>query len=162
MESKQTNVAEVAYYYPNFIWNYGDWIKNLVLFFDGVALLVPQYMKERPEEVEPALITGLRQNGLLHILEPEKVVDQKATEELAGAMTDVIASGILDELAKDETQFHALSYSRLGGYGDESLARMIFEELKTRGLAQDSKDGVSIPMHPMVRAIVLGCVLISS
>jgi len=32
---------------------------------------------------------------------------------------------------------------------------MIFEELKARGLARDSEDGVSIPMHPMVRSLVL-------
>jgi hypothetical protein len=32
---------------------------------------------------------------------------------------------------------------------------MIFEELKKRGLARDSEDKVSIPMHPMVRSLVL-------
>ena len=24
---------EIAFYYPNPMWDYGDWIKNLVLFF---------------------------------------------------------------------------------------------------------------------------------
>jgi hypothetical protein len=32
---------------------------------------------------------------------------------------------------------------------------MIFEELKSRDLARDSEDGVSVPMHPTVRALVL-------
>jgi hypothetical protein len=32
---------------------------------------------------------------------------------------------------------------------------MIFEELKKRGLAKDSEDNVSIPMHPKVRSLVL-------
>jgi len=32
---------------------------------------------------------------------------------------------------------------------------MIFEELKVRGLAKDSEDSVSIPMHPQVRNLVL-------
>ena len=45
--------------------------------------------------------------------------------------------------------------SRLGYYGDESLAKMIFEELKKRKLAKDSEDKVSIPMHPVVRSLVL-------
>ena len=35
-------LPEIAFYYPNPMWHYGDWIKNLVLFFDGVALLVPE------------------------------------------------------------------------------------------------------------------------
>lgn len=45
--------------------------------------------------------------------------------------------------------------SRLGYYGDESLYKMIFEELKKRGLAKDSEDKVSIPTHPKVRSLVL-------
>ena len=146
---------ELAFYYPNPMWRNGDWVKSLILFFDGVALLVPKYMKGRPEEVDPAIVEGLRQHDLLYIIEPEKAVDKIATEKLATAMTDIIASGALDSLAKPGTPFHELSMSRLGYYGDESLARMIFEELKSRGLAKETKDGVSIPMHPMVRSLVL-------
>jgi len=146
---------ELAFYYPNPMWYNGDWVKNLILFFDGVALLVPKYMKDRPEEVDPAIVEGLRQHNLLHIIEPEQAVDKIATEQLATAMTEVITSGALDSLAKPGTPFHELSMSRLGYYGDESLARMIFEELKRRGLAEETKDGVSIPMHPMVRSLIL-------
>jgi hypothetical protein len=40
----------------------GSWIKNLVLFFDGIALLVPSYMKERPQESDPAIVAGLKQH----------------------------------------------------------------------------------------------------
>ena len=51
MDTQMTTseTRELAFYYPNPMWTYGDWIKNLVLFFDGIALLVPQYMKDRPE-----------------------------------------------------------------------------------------------------------------
>ena len=146
---------EFAFYYPNPMWAYGDWIKNLVLFFDGIALLVPDYMKERPEELDRPIVVGLKEKGLLEIIEPERAVDKSATEKLAMAMTDIITSGILDELAKEETAFHELSMSRLGSYGDEGLYKMIFDELKMRGLAKESKDDVSIPMHPKVRSLVL-------
>jgi hypothetical protein len=148
-------VRELAFYYPNPMWSYGDWIKNLVLFFDGIALLVPDYMKESPEELDPSIVVGLKEKGLLEIIEPEKAVDKIATEKLATAMTDIITSGVLDELAKEETAFNELSMSRLGYIGDEGLYRMIFEELKQRGLAKDSEDKVSIPMHPKVRSLVL-------
>lgn len=148
-------MRELAFYYPNPMWHYGDWVKNLILFFDGIALLVPEYMKGRPEEVDPAIVAGLKQHNLLHIIEPEKAVDKSATEKLATAMTDIIASGMLDDLAKDDTAFRELSMSRLGYSGDENLAKMIFEELKKRKLAKDSEDKVSIPMHPMVRSLVL-------
>jgi hypothetical protein len=45
--------------------------------------------------------------------------------------------------------------SRLGYYGDESLAKMIFEELKNRNLAKDSEDKKSVPLHPIVRSLIL-------
>ena len=146
---------ELAFYYPNPMWSYGNWIKNLVLFFDGIALLVPDYMKEWPEELDRPIVVGLKEQGLLEIIEPEKAVDKSATEKLAMAMTDIITSGVLDELAKEKTAFHELSMSRLGSYGDEGLYNMIFDELKKRGLAKESKDKVSIPMHPKVRSLVL-------
>jgi hypothetical protein len=31
---------EIVFYYPNPMWRSGNWIKNLILFFDGVGLLV--------------------------------------------------------------------------------------------------------------------------
>ena len=45
--------------------------------------------------------------------------------------------------------------SRLGYYGDERLAKAIVQELRSRGLARDSEDGVSIPIHKTVRALIL-------
>ena len=146
---------ELAFYYPNPMWTYGDWIKNLVLFFDGIALLVPQYMKTRPEELDRSIVIGLKEHGLLEIIEPETAVDKSATEKLIAAMTELITSGVLDDLAKENTAFHELSMSRLGLYGDEGLYKMILDELKKRGLAKDSQDTVSIPMHPKVRSLVL-------
>lgn len=146
---------EIAFYYPNPFWIDGDWIKNLILFFDGIALLVPDYMKDRVEDNDPAIVVGLREHNLLHIIEPEKTVDGEVTKKLAESMADIITSGALDRLREDGSAFHEISMSRLGYRGDEGLYRMIFEELKDRGLAKDSEDGVSIPMHPMVRSLVL-------
>ena len=146
---------DVAFYYPGSVWYSAGWIKNLLLFFDGLALLVPSYMKDRPFDIEPEMAGPLESEGLLHILEPESLVDSQATELLAASLTDIIASGVLDPLAGQGTNFEELSWSRLGGYGDEGLARMILDELKRRNLAEDTKDGVSVPMHPMVRSLVL-------
>ena len=149
------DTRELAFYYPNPIWTHGDWIKSLVLFFDGIALLVPNYMGDRPEQIDRPIVVGLKEKGLLEIIEPETAVDSSATKKLATAMTDIIASGALDELAKEETAFHEISMSRLGAYGDESLFKMIFEKLKERRLVRESEDDVSIPMHPKVRSLVL-------
>jgi len=40
---------EVACNYSGPAWSSSDWIKNLILFFDGIALLVPRYLKHKPE-----------------------------------------------------------------------------------------------------------------
>lgn len=155
MHGQVTGRKDLAFYYPNPMWSHGDWIKNLILFFDGIALLVPNYMRNRPETLDRPIVTGLREHGLLHVIEPESAIDKEATEKLISALTDIVTSGTLDRLAKEGTAFEELSMSRLGYYGDEGLYSMILEELKARGLARDSEDQVSIPMHPMVRSLVL-------
>ena len=155
IQGQDTKRPEVAFYYPGWIWGAPSFIKNLLLFFDGVALLVPTYMKRRVETVDPELSQPLLDQGLLHILEPEKAVDKSATETLAKAMVEILDSGQLDSLVRDRTAFHELSYSRLGGYGDRSLADFIIEQLKKRRLARGTEDGVSIPLHPIVHRLVL-------
>lgn len=154
MPTKLATSKEIAFYYPGPIWHGSDWIKTLILFFDGVGILLPNYMKGKLEHEDPATAIPLMEKGLLHILEPERIVDKKATEQLGLVMGDLIKSGALDKLPKD-IRYHEISYSRMGGYGDEKIARDLLQQLKTKGLAKDTEDGVSIPMHPMVRALIL-------
>ncbi len=144
----------VAFYFPGVIWEDASWVKSLTLFFDEVGLLVPDYMKDRPFWLDPAIAEGLRGAGLLRILSPEKLIDKPAAEALATQMAEVLLSGALDELAPTEF-FHELSMSRMGYAGDDTLGRMLFDELQQRGLARASEDGVSIPMHPLARELIL-------
>lgn len=155
MSASGRELPSVAFYYPGPIWNSGDWVKTLLLFFDGVALLVPSYMKNRPEHLDPAIAQPLIDEGLLMILEPETLVDETATAELAVSLGTLLSEGAFDDLASSDSAFAELSYSRLGGWGDEKLAESLLSELKKRGLARDTEDGVSIPMHPVVRSTVL-------
>ena len=83
------------------------------------------------------------------------LLDEAATRKLADALLPILESGVLDDLAKDDTAFHELSYSRLGGFGHPALAREMFGKLKAKGLARETEDGVSIPMHPIARGLVL-------
>jgi hypothetical protein len=127
----------------------------MLLFFDGVGLLVPDYLAGKPTREDPSLAVPLQEKGLLHILEPETVLKRGDAETLATHLTDIIHAGLLDDLAKDGGEFHELSMSRLGYNADAGLGRMIFEELKARGLARESEDSYSIPMHHQVRNLVL-------
>ena len=146
MQTKEQQSKEIAFYYPGPIWHALDWIKTLILFFDGVGILLPDYMKGKLEHEDPATVPPRLEKGLLHILDPGRIIDKKATEQLGETMGELIKSGALDKLPKD-IHYHEISYSRMGGYGDEKIARDLLEKLKKKGLAKDTKDGVSIPMH---------------
>lgn len=139
MQEPYTIRRELAFYYPGHLWYRPQWVKNLLLFFDGIALLAPVYKKREPEMFDPVVAEPLRERGLLEVWEAEKIVDKSVTGQLATAMGKVIASGALDRLAGEKTAFHELSYSRLGGYGDAALADEIHRELKERGLAKESQ-----------------------
>lgn len=154
MIEQMPETREAAFYYPGVIWHDPSWVKSLALFFDEVALLVPDYMRDRPHDLDPAIASGLEQAGLLRVLSPEELVDKAASEALASSIAEVLAAGGLETLP-DSGPFQELSWSRMGGFGDPGLARMLLEELKERGLARDSEDGASVPLHPMVRALFL-------
>ncbi len=152
---------DFAFYYPGQYWRDPDWVKNLILFFDGIAMLIPEYMSDHGNFEDYPIVASLKEHGLFRVIRPEESIGKEETADLAKALSEVIASGGLDHLTKesrqdvDRSSFGSLSMSRLGYYGDEALAKSIVEELKARGLASESEDGVSIPMHRSVRTLIL-------
>ena len=155
MKSQQEASREIAFYYPGHLWRSSEWMKTLLLFFDGIGLLVPEYKQEEPELADPFLAAPLREQGLLHYLIADQVVDAKVTKRLTEAISELLSAGALDSLAQDGTGFHELSMSRMGFYGNREMAETLFHELASRGLAQQTRDGVSVPLHPSVRYLIL-------
>ena len=158
--TETTDAAEasidIAYYYPEPYWRMGevDPLKTLLLFFDEIAILLPRYMRGRETAADPVLAGPLQEQGLLRVLEPEVFIDQQMTEDLSEAMVELITGGAFDDL--EATDYYAeLSRSRMGWDADVELAGMVIEELEARQLARPSKDGVSVPLHPIVRTTVL-------
>jgi hypothetical protein len=147
---------EVAYYYPEPYWlaEEGGWIKNLLLFFDEIAILLPDYMRGRHLVADPTLAEPLEDRKLLRVLEPEWFVDETTTAELADIVEALIKNGAFDQLPTGE-HYAELSMSRMGFRAIKKVAERISDELQTRGLAAETKDGVSIPMHPVVRSTYL-------
>src|SRR5262245_45232958 len=99
------DIKQVAFYYPGHLWHHTDWIKTLLLFFDGVGLLVPEYKKGEPEARDPVLAGPLRERGLLHYLVADQVVDKAATEEWATAMANIVESGMLNFIPGEGSVF---------------------------------------------------------
>ena len=147
---------DIAYYYPAPYWltGEGNWVKSLLLFFDQVAILLPRYMYGRHAAADPTLVEPLEDRGLLRVLDPNDWIDEKMANQLAEIIVDLLTSGAFDALS-EEKHFQELSQSRLGYSADVSLAQFLIDELRTRGLARPSEDGVSIPLHPTVRTTIL-------
>ena len=149
-------MKDTAYYYPAPYWlqEEEDWIKTSLLFFDDVAILLPDYMRGRHRDATPWLTGPMEEQGLLQILEPKEWVDAEMAEKLADIMVDLLARGVFDELPQSG-YFAELSRSRIGYGADVDLAQFLVNELTQRKLAKPCEDGVSIPMHPAVRTTIL-------
>ena len=147
---------DVAYYYPAPFWGWeeGGWVKSLLLFFDKISILLPGYMYGRHHLAAPALAEPLEDLGLLEVLEPGHWINEEMTKALAEAVIGLLANGIFDDLCAD-VRFHELSQSRIGYGIDINLAEWVVSELQQKGLAKPSEDGVSIPLHPVVRTTIL-------
>jgi hypothetical protein len=165
-QASSDQLKEFAYYYPEPYWlsQESSWIKSLLLFFDGVAILLPDYMSGRELAADPTLAQPLADQGLLKVLQPEWFVDQELADRLAEGMVELIAGDEFDTSERDRAPFAALSMSRMG-FAQLSASRMgnrhrgvfevILQDLKERGLARDSEDGVSIPLRRDVRLAYL-------
>ena len=149
-------MPDTAYYYPQPFWTTkeSDWVKSLLLFFDDVAILLPDYMYGRHTQADHALSGPLEERGLLRVIEPKDWVDNEVTEKLAEVIVELLTNGAFDQLPQAD-YFAELSQSRLGYSADVELAGFLVDELRVRGLARPTEDGVSIPLHPTVRTTIL-------
>ena len=84
-------------------------LKNLLLFFEGIAILLPRYMSGREAAVDPVLSGPLREKGLLRVLEPETFVDQEMTESLIAAVTELVQRGVCICLPPESGALTAIS-----------------------------------------------------
>lgn len=140
---------DIAFYYPGPMWHSSAAIKNSLLFFDGVALLTPGYMSEKPLEQDPVLAQPLLEQGLLHLIKPETFITAAVTEQMVDMMMRIVdLPSFAAATKKKASEFHAISMSRLGYDADARLAMRLHRELEKRHLAQKSQDGVSVPVHP--------------
>ena len=100
-------MSDTAYYCPAPFWTLREsgWIKSLLLFFDHIATLLPDYMYGRHVAGDPLLTAPLEERGLLRVLEPKDWVDQETAARLADIIVEMLTNGTFDDLP--ETEFFA-------------------------------------------------------
>ena len=111
-------------------------------------------MHGRHMAADPTLVEPLEDNELLRVIEPGGWIDARMANQLAEIVVDLLTGGAFDDLPKED-HFHELSQSRMGYDADVELAGFLVDELSARELARPSEDGVSIPLHPTVRIVIL-------
>ncbi len=152
---------DFAFYYPGQHWRDVNWIKNLVCFFDGIAILIPYDMPNPLRCDDDPVTWALEDHKLIKVIRPEEIIDKKAIEALAETFGKIITSGRLDHLMKGRAKntrkadFEALAKAKLGVHINEELANSIFQTLYSQRLAYDPGDGISIGMDRTVLALVL-------
>lgn len=90
--------TEMAYYYPEPYWlaDEGGWVKSLLLFFDEIAILLPEYMRGRNVIADPTLAGPIEDLGLLRVIEPETFVDDATAAQLAEVIDALVESALSD------------------------------------------------------------------
>jgi hypothetical protein len=83
---------DLAYYYSNWIWPDGsiDFMKSMLLFFDGIALALPARLAAELIEKDPILAAPLSERGLLTNFDPVETLDEKSAEQLAVTLTAML------------------------------------------------------------------------
>lgn len=147
---------DVAYYYPAPFWGWNEsgWVKSLLLFFDEIAILLPDYMHGRHTAGDPSLVEPLEDRGILKVLEPSLWVTDEVASQLTTVIVELMTNGAFEDLDRGQ-YFQELSQSRMGYGADIELAEMLVDELIAMDLARPSEDGVSVPLHPVVRTTIL-------
>ena len=145
---------DFAFYYPGQRFQNVDWIKNLICFFDGIAMLIPENMPNYRDRHAEETVLALEAHKLFRVIRPEEVIDGKATKALAKAFGKIIDSKRLDHLV-GSSSFHTLAKAKLGLHSDQELANSIFQELRSRGLAYDLRDDVYVAVDKTVLVLIL-------
>ncbi len=160
------SLREFGLYYPGAIWTSGEWIKTLLLFFDGVALLTRDaaHADDPSTVVDMTIAEPLLNRDLLRILYPEVLVDEGMGNRLRAALQDPASWQALDAVGRDpEFYYGRYVYSTLNGPEPSIEMMEMRNELLLKAGAgyavrELGRPGPSVPIHARLWAPVLSVV----
>ncbi len=153
--SERQSLRDFAYFYEPF-WRSGaaSHIKTLLLFFDGIALTVPDYLCGAPFAADRAFADRLDDLGLLFRLGPESLVDRQVAESLGQLLGELFAAHAFDMIDR-ALPYRAPPRPRSGSSTDPLFTDAVLDVLVQSELARPTCDGAAISLHPTVRECVL-------
>ena len=149
---------KLALYFPGRVWTPSLPVRNLVLFFDGIAILNPPYQKEL-FDASP-LAVELRREGLLKVFTPGELYDNTVVSGMAEFLRQVMAGPDVDRLVvppDPPPRFYVVTdVGRAGALG--SASDDLWEplrELQQMHLARPIDEPYKVVMHRDLRVAIL-------
>jgi hypothetical protein len=175
MSTQGQLAPEFAFYHP---WppihgrTLGEWVKTMLLFFEGVAILAPSAEAERLVTREEEILAPLADLGLFRVLDPRDLIQKHEAEAILEFLfvlaASVEAEGIRyrrDAWPEDTALSRAvdrggLVYRSRGvifdhGQAHQQIATILWDTLQRYGVATPPDSCGDIYMHPTFWAVYL-------
>ncbi len=128
-----------ALYHPGPLWVQGASLKELLFFFDGVCVVVPEWAVDlafpNPETSEP-----LREMGMLKVFTPRQLLDDSGRQSIATTVSDIVDSGAVDtfEVANWPQHLSLRSIQRRVGHSEADLQAVLEAAFRRDGIVFDN------------------------
>jgi len=147
------DVEDYAYYVSDWIWpsQRVDLMKSMLLFFDKIALALPENLADETINRDPILAVPLAEKGLLVNIDPSEILDTQTAKRLAKTLTSLVAKSDWSYGYTGVT----LTPLHYGGMLAIGAVNQFETVLKRRGLMRAAKDANLVELDPRVRLLVL-------
>jgi hypothetical protein len=140
---------ELGFVYPGHSWRGRDtdWVKSLLLYFDGIAIFLPQEtllqnLSDSPLREDAALFSALLERELVHQVDPARVIDEGSAVLFQDALLKMMDSPVfLHKIQRSKSFYGQYIFPIRAGHGwtfhetVRETADLIVGELESRGLA---------------------------
>lgn len=128
---------EFAFYQEGYLWKNGITIKNALLFFEGLAFLVPVEKESDFRLEQDWLLSALEDYGLLRTIRPGQVFAPNTANEIRESVEKLRQSQFLGESGLDlnAAQTASLDLTKLGIHNHPELVSSTLKLFVANGLA---------------------------
>lgn len=159
--TEQRGRPHLAYYTDGIAWSSSEWAKSMLLFFDGIAILVPAQEDAAFQRSDESVIAGMTDAGCLRVLRPDELVDEATA---AGVMSAVSAAVEREDWRGSEVAgvLDLLYLDKMGYRVSREPFELMAQQLKDRKLASDWEHGASMAVDRRVCLLTLSVIAAQS
>jgi hypothetical protein len=125
-------------------------MKSMLLFFDGIALALPENLAAETIDRDPLLAIPLAERGLLVNFDPANIIDTRTANALASALTKIVLRQKIAQLATS-----GLTPLHYGAPAAPEAVHRFEAVLFKRGLLKRTRDPLVVELNSDVRLLVL-------